>query len=119
VSADGSVIVGTIGLSFPTWGFVWTEADGMRTLDAILGEDCGLDLGADSISRLNAVSADGRTLVGQIRGQEGEQAVLVRVPEAGSGGAALAALVALALRNRCRSCRDQVDHVCRTAWLRP
>lgn len=64
VSADGSTVVG-YGQSaeVDTEAFIWTEADGMRSLKAVL-EEAGLDLTGWTLIYASAVSADGTVIVG-------------------------------------------------------
>jgi probable HAF family extracellular repeat protein len=67
VSADGSVVVGLSGV-FPsprTAAFIWTETDGMRDLRDVLVADYNLDLTGWELSSAQAISADGRTIVGR------------------------------------------------------
>lgn len=58
ISADGSVIVGFGTTSFGREPFVWTQADGLRSLGAL---PTVFSLGAQA----NAVSADGTVIVGE------------------------------------------------------
>ncbi|MEK9136920.1 MAG: hypothetical protein AAB393_07340, partial [Bacteroidota bacterium] len=60
VSADGSVIVGWSGSS----AFMWSEAEGMRSVRDVLIE-YGIDLTGWTLSVAAAVSADGRVIAGQ------------------------------------------------------
>ena len=67
VSGDGSIIVGEGNTSTPPFlshAFIWDSTHGMRNLQVVLADDLGLDLGAWSSLRVEAISADGRTIVG-------------------------------------------------------
>jgi CSLREA domain-containing protein len=69
VSADGSVIVGksaTGGTDLnPIYSvFIWDAEHGMQDLKRVLVNDLGLDLTGWILSSAEAVSADGRTIVG-------------------------------------------------------
>jgi uncharacterized membrane protein len=72
VSADGSVIVGTVG---PDSGgrnpFVWTESDGVRLVDDVFVSH-GLDLSGWTLESARDVSDDGRTIVGWGRNPSGD-----------------------------------------------
>ncbi|MBY0400716.1 HAF repeat/PEP-CTERM domain-containing protein, partial [Myxococcota bacterium] len=71
VSADGSVVVGTDNLPATPGGFgrphsrafVWTEATGMQGLDVLLSS-LGVDYSDWRLIEANAISADGRTILG-------------------------------------------------------
>jgi probable HAF family extracellular repeat protein len=60
VSADGSVVVG----SSAGTAFLWTAAGGMRSVEAVLAGDFGVDLTGWTLEEATGVSADGNTLVG-------------------------------------------------------
>ena len=63
VNADGSVMVGAL-IGGPRWiPFIWDETHGFRTIEAVLTEG-GADYSGWEITGVNAVSADGRTIVG-------------------------------------------------------
>ena len=65
VSRDGTKIYGTSSTTLPGGrAFVWEEKHGMRQLAAVLAEEYGFDLKGWRLHAVNAVSADGRTLVG-------------------------------------------------------
>lgn len=63
VSADGTVIVGSC-LSATTRAFIWTPTTGMRRLDSVLTNDFGLNLAGWQLITANAISPDGRAIVG-------------------------------------------------------
>jgi probable HAF family extracellular repeat protein len=76
VSADGSVIVGssaTGGTELnPTYSvFIWNAEKGMRDLKEMLVAEFGLDLTGWTLTSAEAVSADGRTIVGCGRNPRG------------------------------------------------
>lgn len=74
VSADGEVIVGLSGV-FPsprTAAFIWTQSEGMRDLREVLVTDYNLDLTGWELSTAQAISADGRTIVGRGINPQGE-----------------------------------------------
>lgn len=66
LSADGSVVVGeAIDGGNGHRPFIWTAAEGMRDLQALLQDDLGLDLGEFVLlTGATGISADGRTIVG-------------------------------------------------------
>lgn len=74
VSADGRVIVGSsaTGISSPdgvlmmdsTTAFIWDSEHGMRSLPEVLTNEYGLDLHGWELWQATAISADGRTIVG-------------------------------------------------------
>lgn len=88
VSADGAVIVGHGDSSaLPNEAFLWTPEAGMRSLAEVLVTDHGLDLGGWELREANAVSADGRTIVGWGRNpQDVTEAWMVVLPPACSDG---------------------------------
>jgi probable HAF family extracellular repeat protein len=65
VSGDGSVVVGSGNWGDPTEAFIWTPNAGMRTLRTVLTTDYRLNLSGWTLSFALAVSADGRTVVGE------------------------------------------------------
>jgi probable HAF family extracellular repeat protein len=73
VSADGSVVVGSSGVhpAPKTAAFIWDAVHGMRDLHAVLLNDYGLEVGAWELTIAQAVSADGRTIVGRGVNPEG------------------------------------------------
>jgi len=82
VSRDGSRIVGrSDGLDGGIQAFVWDEENGMQALDEMLVE-LGLDLSGWTLLSANAISADGRTIVGAALNPLGlEEAFVAFVPE--------------------------------------
>jgi probable HAF family extracellular repeat protein len=81
VSADGSVIVGSI--ADPLWdtkeAFIWNERDGMRHLQTVLIDDFGLDLSGWHLRSASEVSADGLTIVGSGGNPDGHGEVWIAV----------------------------------------
>ncbi len=72
VSGNGSVIVGEQDYGVGVWpdgssieAFIWTRSQGMRSLRDVLVGDYGLDLHGFRLVLASAVSADGRTIVGE------------------------------------------------------
>jgi len=68
VSADGSVIVGRSGST----AFVWTAADGMRSVQSVLTAN-GVDLGGFTLTSAKAVSDNGQIVVGTGTDPQGRQ----------------------------------------------
>ena len=69
VSSDGAIVVGTAG-AFPAGGgveffraFLWDATNGMRNLADVLAQT-GADVAGWELDSANAVSADGRVIVG-------------------------------------------------------
>ncbi len=109
VSADGSVIVGRGQSLLGYEAFLWDETNGMRNLKEVLTTDFGLDLAGWQLTEANAVSADGRTIVGNGINPDGfEEGWIAVVPEpstftlAGCGFTA----IALAAWRRQRAARS-------------
>lgn len=69
MSGDGDRIVGNSGRdgadAFQT-PFLWTEAEGMRTLADVVAT-AGVDLGGLTLTRANTISADGNAIAGNAR----------------------------------------------------
>jgi hypothetical protein len=60
VSGDGSTLIG-----YSDDGpFIWDTTHGMRNIQQVLEGDYGLDLSGWTIQNVTAISADGRTIVG-------------------------------------------------------
>ena len=101
VDADGDTVVGTSSVldgQLPSVAFVWTAADGIRALEDVLA-DVGVDLMGRELTSANAVSDDGRTIVGSSVNAAGEaEAFLATIPEPSAAGLLL--LAALPLRRR-------------------
>jgi probable HAF family extracellular repeat protein len=104
VSGDGSIIVGAtrFGDEFtdPAEAFIWTEADGMRSLQDFLVAECGLDLTGWTLTDASGISADGLTIVGTGINPDGfDEAWIATVPEP-AALLLLAACWAMLLRRR-------------------
>ena len=68
VTADGSMIVGSgFAPVVQTTGFVWTEAEGIRSIESFLTNEIGLDIGDLRLGAVRAVSDDGNVLTGVAR----------------------------------------------------
>lgn len=98
VSADGSVVVGTAD---QFGAFIWTQADGMRSLESLLVNDFGIDLEGWSLDRGIAISADGLTIIGDARKATGEREVfLATIPSPSSMLVLASAFIMQGRRNR-------------------
>lgn len=73
VSGDGSVVVGSGDTSTGYSAFIWDSATGMRNLKSVLLSDYGLDLTGWTLSGANAVSTNGRAIVGYGTNPTGNQ----------------------------------------------
>jgi probable HAF family extracellular repeat protein len=88
ISWDGSTIYGAAdapGINEEAW--VWTEADGMRSLQEVLVNEHGLgaELAGWRLWRINDVSADGFVLVGTGRNPAGQlEGFAIVIPEPSS-----------------------------------
>ncbi len=65
VSADGAIVVGTSNTAAGFEAFIWDSVHNMRSLKQVLEQDYGLDLTGWTLTRANAISADGSTIVGR------------------------------------------------------
>jgi probable HAF family extracellular repeat protein len=65
VSANGSVVVGQGTTASEVEAFVWDATGGMQSLTDVLSPSVGAALDGWTLSVANAISADGRTVVGQ------------------------------------------------------
>jgi probable HAF family extracellular repeat protein len=87
VSADGAVIVGSSSSVIGNEAFLWDATNGMRSLSELL-TDLGVDLSGWTLSTANAISADGKTIVGSGINPSGQQeawaANISAVPEPGN-----------------------------------
>jgi probable HAF family extracellular repeat protein len=63
VSSDGSVVVGTSSAGGRTFAVRWTEADGLRSVEALFAA-AGVNLSGWQLTAGNAVSGDGTVIVG-------------------------------------------------------
>jgi probable HAF family extracellular repeat protein len=90
VSADGSVVVGSVGVGTNTnaGAFIWDAVHGMRNLRDVLVDDFGLgtSLAGWTLNRAEAISADGQFIVGNgINPNGNSEAWLARIPLARPG----------------------------------
>lgn len=92
VSADGTVVVGrseaaTANAPGANRAFIWRESSGMRDLAEVLTQDYFISLGGWTLSAAQAISADGRTIVGAGTNPAGEAEAWVAVlpPACGDG----------------------------------
>ena len=60
VSGDGSIVVGQSG----DQAFIWDKTNGMRNLAEVLVDEYGLDLKGYDLEKAKAISADGKTIIG-------------------------------------------------------
>jgi probable HAF family extracellular repeat protein len=82
VSADGSVIVGGSDAASGNEAFVWDETNGMRRVFDVISPSVGAALNGWTLTRANAISADGRTVVGYGTDPSGNrQAWLAYLPD--------------------------------------
>lgn len=104
VSADGSVVLGFGQTSLGQEAFLWDETNGMRSLQEVLSGELGLDLTGWQLTEATAVSADGRTIVGNGTNPNGfEEGWIAVVPEPSTytlAGCGLVALLIAAWRRR-------------------
>lgn len=83
VSGDGNVIVGSGGGNSGQEAFMWDATNGMRSLVDVLASEYGLDLSEwQKLTAAYAISADGRTIVGDGVNLDGDtEAWVARIPE--------------------------------------
>ncbi|MCP4248495.1 MAG: PEP-CTERM sorting domain-containing protein [bacterium] len=82
-SADGSVVVGGSLRSDTGEAFIWDADRGMRSLQDVLIDDLGLDLGGfTQLTDASGISADGMTVVGTGINAAGDtEAFIATIPE--------------------------------------
>jgi uncharacterized membrane protein len=103
VSGDGSIVVGNATVDAEDLfdgqqAFIWDAQHGMRNLREVLVQDYGLDLGGWGTLRAEAISADGRAIVGFGRNAAGNgEAWLALLPASGPAAVPLMGPVGLAL----------------------
>jgi probable HAF family extracellular repeat protein len=103
ISADGSVVVGNIGRTSPFPGdpregaFYWTEQTGVLILKEVLISAGATGLEGWTLNSANAVSADGRTIVGVATRNGTSQAFVATVPEPSTAFLAIIAAAALSV----------------------
>ena len=97
-SADGSTVVGQGRVESGTAAFIWDETHGMRELQEVL-IGLGLDLEGWTLRNAEAISDDGRTIVGSGFNPDGlTEAWIAVVPEPGTALLLGAGLLGLAIR---------------------
>ena len=107
VTADGAVVVGAESFG-PLLGeggaFIWDEARGMRSLEAVLANDYGLDMTGWTLWSADGITPDGVTIIGSGSHPQFGDSVAWRVvlPEP-AAGATLVAFCCAALRRRRRA----------------
>ncbi len=85
VSFDGSVIVGQSLSALGFEAFIWDSAHGMRSLQDLLVNQCGLDLTGWTLRNATGISADGSTIVGSGYNPNGDlEAWIATIPEPAS-----------------------------------
>jgi probable HAF family extracellular repeat protein len=105
VTPDGSVIVGESHTAIGYEAFIWDATHGMRRLLDVLAA-AGVDVTDWRLYTANAISSDGRTIVGWANTPSGfDEGFVATLPEPEAGSAvlavaALASLAALARRRR-------------------
>jgi hypothetical protein len=70
-NADGSRVVGQSNVGDLPVAFIWDNAKGMRNLKQVLTDNYGLNLTGWTLTRAQAMTPDGRTIVGQGTNPEG------------------------------------------------
>jgi probable HAF family extracellular repeat protein len=71
VSFDGTRIVGELYNGSTDVAYMWDAVQGVRTIQDILVNEYGLDLGGWELTQANGISADGHTIVGLGRNPSG------------------------------------------------
>jgi probable HAF family extracellular repeat protein len=100
ISSDGSRIVG----ESDDRAFLWDPQNGMRSLQAVLTGDYGLDLSGWRLDIAYAISDDGNAIAGRGLNPAGRRAgwiAFLDVPEPGAMALAALSIAALLLRRRC------------------
>jgi probable HAF family extracellular repeat protein len=106
ITADGKMVVGRGATAAGPEAFFWTQATGLVNLKEFLLSHGVSEVAPWQLSECNAVSADGRYLVGSANGPNGLQAFIVTIPEPSTGvriscgGAAF--FLPVGFRRRCR-----------------
>lgn len=104
VSQDGSVVVGYSDSEGGNDAFVWDAANGMRSLKEVLIAG-GVDMTGWTLRNANAVSADGKTIVGEAKNPDGDYVGYVAViPEPATLGLLVLGGLAMLFRKRTAGC---------------
>ncbi len=72
ISDDGSRVVGNVTGHNSDAAFIWTAERGIRDLKTVLEQEYGLDLTGWLLYRVEAISANGRVMVGVGRNPQGQ-----------------------------------------------
>ena len=105
VSDDGSTVVGSSSTEGPGYheaAFLWNASAGMRSLQDILVNACGLDLQGWTLLNAEGISADGLTIVGNGLNPAGQSEAWIAVLPEPAALAPLIAIAALTARGRRR-----------------
>ncbi len=83
VSGDGSIVVGGSDRGpSGSHAFIWDQLRGMRDLNEVLTQDYGINLDGMRLGSANAISADGRVIVGSLAWEHnGSSAWVAVLPE--------------------------------------
>jgi probable HAF family extracellular repeat protein len=100
VSGDGSIVVGECWPPFYGGAFFWTAEDGMRHLEDVLVDDYGLDLTGWSLTSAEAISDDGKTIIGNGGSSEGGYGWIATIPEPATGILVAVGAAGMARRRR-------------------
>jgi probable HAF family extracellular repeat protein len=101
VSGDGSVVVGYSGTPSAHQAIIWDATHGTRNLQQVLTTDYGLNLTGWTLEDANAISADGRTFVGDgFDPNHHVEAWIATIPEPATGLLVMAGVLGLAAARR-------------------
>ena len=91
VSNDGTVVVGWSQIASSEYiAFYWTQESGMQNMKEVLENTYGLDLSGWTLITANAVSGNGKTIVGYGLNPNGQQEAWRVVLPSSSGGECMA-----------------------------
>jgi probable HAF family extracellular repeat protein len=108
VSADGSIVVGWSSTDKDETAFIWDARYGMRDLHDVLNQQ-GVELVGWHLTSVEAVSADGLTLVGQGRNPAGDyEAWAAVIPEPNGRILILSSLLVVVGRLRRGTLRGEI-----------
>lgn len=101
VSDDGSVVVGSSYTDLGQTAFLWDAQQGMRPLEDALTNEYGLNLSSWRLITAQAITPDGKTIVGLGRNPGGfSEGFIVTLPEPGTFTLVLVGLATLGARRR-------------------